>query len=78
MPGRFNIAAGTAPGSGYWRGAPPQAGGTGSMQGPSGAGTIVRKAGEWHPTVVHLVGLVILETIAYGLLRYVFRNAHGG
>jgi hypothetical protein len=48
------------------------------MQGPSGAGTIVRKAGEWHPTVVHLVGLVILETIAYGLLRYVFRNAHGG
>lgn len=33
---------------------------------------------DWHPTVLNLVVLIVLEMGAYALLRYVFRTAHGG
>jgi hypothetical protein len=33
---------------------------------------------DWQPTVLNLVILIVLETVAFGLLRYVFRSAHGG
>jgi hypothetical protein len=49
------------------------------MPAPSGGG--VRNAlssTTWHPTVVNLLILVVLEVITYGLLRYTFRNFHGG
>lgn len=65
-------------GAGYYRGAPPQAGGTGSMAGPKGAGAPSPVDTSWHPTVAYLLALVVLELAAYGGLRYVFRNAHGG
>lgn len=72
-------AAETAPGSGYYRGAPPKAGGTGSMAGPRGAGTrSLFNSDGWTPTVSNLVVLVVLEIGAYALLRYAFRAAHGG
>lgn len=34
-------------------------------------------SGDWHPTVVNLLVLVLLELVAYGTLRYVFRSALG-
>lgn len=34
--------------------------------------------GDWHPTVVNLLILVILELFAYAGLRYLFRSALGG
>lgn len=67
----------SATAGGYYRGSPPRAGGTGSGAGP--AGTRPRaNMGDWHPTVVGLVGLVLVEMAAYATLRYVFRSAHGG
>jgi hypothetical protein len=35
-------------------------------------------AGEFHPTVVSLMVLVVAEYAAYLGLRYYFRHAHGG
>jgi hypothetical protein len=35
-------------------------------------------AGDWHPTVVNLLVLVLLELVGYAVLRYVFRSALGG
>lgn len=32
----------------------------------------------WHPTVVNLLVLVVLEVGAYALMRYAFRGFHGG
>ena len=63
--------------TGYWRGAPPVAGGQGSMAGPAGAGT-GQRAGGWTPTVANLVVLIALEIAAYIALRWAFRTAHGG
>lgn len=72
-------AAESAPGSGYYRGAPPKAGGTGSMAGPKGAGTrALFNAEGWTPTVTNVVVIVALELALYVVLRYVFRTAHGG
>lgn len=72
-------AASPAAGSGYYRGAPPKAGGQGSMAGPKGAGSRpLFKAEGWTPTVSNLIVLVVLEIVAYAALRYVFRTAHGG
>lgn len=34
--------------------------------------------GNWEPTVLYLMLLVILEFVAYGALRYAFRSVHGG
>jgi hypothetical protein len=34
--------------------------------------------GTWHPTVVGLLVLIVLEILGYGLLRWAFRTAHGG
>lgn len=72
-------AAEPAAGSGYYRGAPPRAGGQGSQMGPKGAGSrpLINKEG-WTPTVSNLVVLIALEMGAYVLLRWVFRTAHGG
>lgn len=66
-------------GSGYYRGAPPKAGGTGSMAGPKGAGSRGLFNDEaWTPTVSNLVILVMLELLGYVVLRWAFRTAHGG
>jgi len=74
----INTAVSTA-GSGYYRGAPPRAGGTGSMAGPKGAGTrALFNSDGWTPTVSNLVVLVFLELGAYVALRWAFRTAHGG
>lgn len=35
-------------------------------------------AKTWHPTVVNLLVLVVLEIGAYALLRFSFRQFHGG
>jgi hypothetical protein len=40
-------------------------------------GSLSRPA-PWHPTVLNLVVLILLEMVAYALLRYAFRTAHGG
>lgn len=33
---------------------------------------------SWHPTVINLLILIVLEIVAYGVLRYAFRQFHGG
>jgi len=72
-------ASKSSPGSGYYRGAPPRAGGTGSMAGGKGAGTRALFSSDgWTPTVSNLVVLVLLELVAYCVLRWAFRTAHGG
>lgn len=72
-------AATPGPGSGYHHGAPPKAGGQGSMAGPAGAGTRALRAPEgWTPTVANLIVLIVLELAAYAVLRWTFRTAHGG
>jgi hypothetical protein len=51
----------------------------GAMPAPNGSG--VRNAlasNTWHPTVINLMILVVLEVGAYALLRYSFRQFHGG
>ena len=35
-------------------------------------------AHQWHPTVVSLLVLILLEILGYGVLRWAFRTAHGG
>ena len=66
-------------GGGYYRGAPPTVGGTGSMAGPKGAGSRAMFNSEgWTPTVSNLVVLVVVELLAYCVLRWAFRTAHGG
>lgn len=76
--GSLDAAVGKA-GGGYYRGAPPKAGGTGSMAGPKGAGSRAMFNSEgWTPTVSNLVVIVALELIAYCVLRWAFRTAHGG
>lgn len=72
-------AAEPAAGAGYYRGAPPRAGGQGSGMGPKGAGSrsFIKSEG-WTPTVTNLVVLVALEIGAYVALRWAFRTAHGG
>ena len=34
-------------------------------------------ARDWNPTVVNLLVLILLELVAYAVLRYVFRSALG-
>lgn len=33
---------------------------------------------DWHPTVLNLLILIVLELVAFSALRYFFRGAHGG
>mgnify|MGYP001616336392 CR=1 FL=1 len=75
-----SVDAGTPKaGSGYYRGAPPIAGGQGSMAGPKGAGSRALFSSDgWTPTVSSLLILVLLELGAYAALRWAFRTAHGG
>lgn len=64
---------------GSWRGAPPVAGGQGSMAGPKTAERIsLFGGGQWSPTVANLLVLIALEIVAYCALRYAFRTVHGG
>jgi hypothetical protein len=42
------------------------------------ASTRGQSVGDWHPTVVNLLVLIVLELVAYAALRYVFRSALGG
>jgi hypothetical protein len=46
----------------------------------TGYGLFAKKnaSGGFHPTVVSLMVLVLLEFAAYAALRYTFRSAHGG
>ena len=61
-------------GLGYWRGSDIQAGGSGSGMGMANQGTAGLSSGlsmpagmgNWHPTVLYLVGLVIVELIVFG------------
>ena len=51
-------------------------------------GSLPRKGGDavkiqqgdanWHPTIVSLLVLIGLEIVAFGVLRWAFRSAHGG
>lgn len=34
--------------------------------------------GEWHPTVVNLAILIVVELVAYSAIRYLFREFLGG
>lgn len=68
---------------GTWRGTPETLGGMGIMAGARGGAyvsspTTGNTPGAWSPTVGNLVVLIGLEIIAYALLRYAFRTAHGG
>jgi hypothetical protein len=84
--GRWGISAragatadlGLSPG--YWRGVPPMSGGIGSMAGPASTAnpSTGRSATQWHPTVVYLMGIILVEMAVFGALRYYFRSAHGG
>ena len=72
---RANLsAAASGTGAGYYRGAPGRMGGIGSGAGGGGAAG----ADGWHPTVISLMGLVLLEFACLAGLRYYFRAAHGG
>jgi len=33
---------------------------------------------QWHPDVVSLLVLIVVEIAAYSVLRWAFRTAHGG
>ena len=67
---------------GYYQGSPPRYGGVGSMAGPKAAGTVsgpgigMPSSGAWHPTVKVLLFAVVVEIVAFGVLRY-YTN-HGG
>ena len=37
---------------------------------PEGAMTVGSRASDWHPTVVNLLILILLELVAYAALRY--------
>ena len=54
---------------GYPHGSRPNSGATSMPNQNSGS--------DWHPTVVNLLVLIILELLAYGLLRSVFNKALG-
>jgi hypothetical protein len=62
---------------GYYRGAPlyTPSGGIGMPSGPIQQGLGVMSQGQgapgssgWHPTIIYLLGLVIVETILFGFL----------
>jgi hypothetical protein len=61
---------------GYYRGAPLYTPGVGtSMNGPTVQGLGVFSQGQgapgssgWHPTIIYLLGLVIVETVVFGWL----------
>jgi len=50
------------------------------MAGPRSANVTApaTNASGWTPTVANLVVLVALEIVAYCVLRWAFRTAHGG
>jgi hypothetical protein len=59
------------PGAGFVYGRPPGSRPEGAMR------PMNNTSGDWHPTVVNLLVLVLLELVAYACLRYVFREALG-
>ncbi len=62
------------PGAGATWGRPLDQGKAAAMA----ASTRGQSVGDWHPTVVNLIVLIVLELVAYAALRYVFRSALGG
>lgn len=50
------------------------------MAGPKGANMTAPATNGygWTPTVANLVVIVALEIVAYAMLRWAFRTAHGG
>lgn len=62
-------SAGPNPGAGFAVGRPHGSRPEGAMLGTSSS--------DWHPTVVNLLILVLLELVGYAVLRYVFRAALG-
>jgi hypothetical protein len=49
--------------------------GTATVRGPRAA---LAGARSWHPTVVNLTVLIVLELLAYSTLRWALRQYHGG
>lgn len=41
---------------------------------PEGAMSVGARASDWHPTVVNLLILVLLELVAYATLRYLINK----
>lgn len=67
---------------GYWRGSDLQAGGTGSGMGQAnsgsgvltqGLGSVGQLANSWEPSVLYLLGFVVLEMIAFHILGRVLK-----
>lgn len=52
-------------------------GGT-EMSGNGGGVRDALRADTWHPTVVNLLVLVVVEVALYAVMRYSFRSFHGG
>jgi hypothetical protein len=73
MPG--NLFSSPTSSYGYYRGA-PMAGGQGSGAGPSMQGTSAFSAGQgpaagpggWHPTVIYMGGLILLEMVVFAFI----------
>lgn len=65
-------------------GLPPNPGAglaVGSGQSPRSEAEMKNTGGgpkDWHPTVMNLAILIVLEIAAFAALRYAFRGAHGG
>lgn len=64
-------------GQGYWRGSDILAGGTGSGMGQANQGTgllsqglgpIGSMAGSWEPSIWYMLGLVVLEMVAFHVI----------
>ena len=55
------------PGAGFPPGQPHE-------QRPEGAMTVGARASDWHPTVVNLLVLIVLELAGYAALRYVLNK----
>jgi hypothetical protein len=50
----------------------------GKGQGLLGIGRYTAGTGNWEPTVVYLIVLIIAEILLYGYLRVAFKSVHGG
>ena len=61
--------------TGYWRGSDIQAGGSGSGMGsqPGGSAGLSQGLGSmgpgnWHPTVLYMLGLIVAEMVVFGVI----------
>jgi hypothetical protein len=65
---------------GIWRGSDIQAGGTGSGMGQadSGVGTLTQgfgslSAGNWEPSVLYLLGFIVVEMVVFHILGRILK-----